>query len=170
MQVAARRVDPAALAHQPGQVEPGLDEAGVELDGAVIVVRRLELPAHRPQAIGAVEGGDGVARVDGEAALVARRRLVVVPLRSRPPRRARKAPRARRRQALRGRAASARRVRSGPRRAAHRSPRAGRHAAIARSARRPARRGGSTSRSLPNWRRRRSARHISWTRIRSRNE
>ena len=60
----------AALGHQPGEVEPGLDESRIELDGARVVMRRLELPAGCPQAVGAVERGDRVARIDGEAALI----------------------------------------------------------------------------------------------------
>ena len=46
------------------------DGGALELDGARIVMRRVDLPAGGPQAIRTIESGDGIGGIDGEAALV----------------------------------------------------------------------------------------------------
>lgn len=73
------RVRAPTFAHQPGKIEPGFDEARIELYGAGIVMRRFGLPPGGSEAVGPVERCNLVGAVDGEIALVERGRLVVFP-------------------------------------------------------------------------------------------
>jgi hypothetical protein len=74
---AARRRGPAPVGGDGGEVQPRLDEAGIELERSGILALGIRQSIHGAQAVGAIERRNGVARIEGEGARIERGGLSV---------------------------------------------------------------------------------------------